>query len=311
MGQVFSLTLVNVSKLIIYIALGYAFSHSKRFPKDTSKVLSTITTMLFYPAYSIRNLAQNFTVEKVGEKALLLAFGLLCLVLVFALACLLGKLFGRTHIELRTLTYAFTIPNYAYFGFPIIESVFGPELLADVIVFTLPFSIMNNTFGYWLITSSAGISWKKTLSAPVLWAPLIGITLGLSGLQLPAMCSDLLAACGSCMSPVSMLLVGFVLGHIKIRQLLSSGRAYLLSAVRLLLIPALFGVVMFFCGLRESFLLIPLVVLSMPIAVNTVVFPESCGVDTTDNAKLVFISYILALAVLPLSFSLISYLAFL
>ena len=309
MEQVFALTVTNVCKTLIYIALGYIFYHSKRFPKDTPKVLSTICTMLFYPAYSIWNLAQNFTVDKVGEKALLLGFGLVCLVLVFALACLLGKLLGRTPMELRTLIYAFTIPNYAYFGFPIIECVFGPEMLADVIIFTLPFSIMNNTFGYWLITSSSGISWKKTLTAPVLWAPLIGITLGLSGLQLPAICSDLLVACGSCMSPVSMLLVGFILGHIKIRHLLSSGRAYLLSAVRLLLIPALFGVVMFFCGLRDSFLLIPLVVLSMPIAVNTVVFPESCGVDTTDNAKLVFVSYIMALVVLPVSFSLISQLA--
>ena len=63
MQQIFSLTLVNVIKMLIFIGIGYTLSHTGRFPKDTSRVLSAITTMLFYPAYSIKNFSQNFTLE--------------------------------------------------------------------------------------------------------------------------------------------------------------------------------------------------------------------------------------------------------
>ena len=76
-----------------------------------------------------------------------------------------------------------------------------------------------------------------------------------------------------------------------------------------LVIPGIFGIVMYLIGLRGIYLLIPLLVLSMPIGVNIVVFPESCGIDARDNAKTVFLSYILAAGILPLTFSLISHLS--
>jgi predicted permease len=75
------------------------------------------------------------------------------------------------------------------------------------------------------------------------------------------------------------------------------------------LIPAIFGVILFLCGVRNAYLLIPLLVLSMPIGVNMVVFPESIGLDSRENAKTLFVSYLFALAALPLTFSLISHLS--
>ena len=70
-----------------------------------------------------------------------------------------------------------------------------------------------------------------------------------------------------------------------------------------------FFIILFFTGFRGDFLISPLMVMSMPIGVNTVVFPESCGEDATDNARVLFISYIMALLFLPLVFSLITKLA--
>ena len=150
MGEVFSLTLTNVIKMLIFIGLGYLFSHTGRFPKQTSKSLSTLATMLLLPAYNIKNLSQNFTVDKVGENLKILGFGIVCMVAVMGLAWLLAKWLGRTDLERRTLIYAYTIPNYAYFGYPLIEAVFGSAFLADVMVFTLPFAILTNTYGYWI-----------------------------------------------------------------------------------------------------------------------------------------------------------------
>ena len=91
MGEVFSLTLTNVIKMLIFIGLGYLFSHTGRFPKQTSKSLSTLATMLLLPAYNIKNLSQNFTVDKVGENLKILGFGIVCMVAVMGLAWLLAK----------------------------------------------------------------------------------------------------------------------------------------------------------------------------------------------------------------------------
>lgn len=309
MGEVFSLTLTNVIKMLIFIGLGYLFSHTGRFPKQTSKSLSTLATMLLLPAYNIKNLSQNFTVDKVGENLKILGFGIVCMVAVMGLAWLLAKWLGRTDLERRTLIYAYTIPNYAYFGYPLIEAVFGSAFLADVMVFTLPFAILTNTYGYWILTRGTKITAKKLLATPVVWAPFIGIFLGLTQLPLPEIVTNLLSSSAACMSPISMLLAGFALGNTKFWKLFTSGRAYFLSAIRMVGIPLVFFIILFFTGFRGDFLIIPLMVMSMPIGVNTVVFPESCGEDATDNARVLFISYIMALAFLPLVFSLITKLA--
>lgn len=309
MGEVFTLTLTNVIKMLLFIGVGYILSHTGRFPKDASKTLSTLATMLLLPAYNIKNLSQNFTMDKVGDNLLILGFGILCMLAVMLLARLLAKWLGKTDLERRTLIYAYTIPNYAYFGYPLIEAVFGSAFLGNVMVFTLPFAILTNTYGYWILTRGTKITTKKLLTTPVVWAPFIGIFLGLTQLKLPDVVMNLLSSSATCMSPISMLLAGFALGNTKFLKLFTSGRAYFLSAIRMVGIPLVFFLVLFFTGFRGDFLVIPLMVMAMPIGVNTVVFPESCGEDATDNARVLVISYIMALAFLPLVFSMITKLA--
>ena len=309
MLQTFSLTLTNVINMLIFIGLGYLFAKTKRFPSTASKTLSTLATMLLLPAYNIKNLSKNFTMETVGDKLLILGFGVICMAVVMGIALLLAKSLGRTDLERRTLTYAYTIPNYAYFGYPLIEVVFGAEFLANVMVFTIPFAILTNTYGYWILTKGTKITAKKILTTPVVWAPFIGITLGLTQWQLPGMVTNLLEKSAACMNPISMLLVGFALGNTKFWKLFTSGRAYLLSAIRMIGIPLVFFDLLMYTGMRGEFLMIPLLVMAMPIGVNTVVFPESIGEDATDNARVLFISYIMALALLPPVFALLDMLS--
>ena len=227
-------------------------------------------------------------------------------VAVILLALLFSKIMGRNDLEKRTIVYAFTISNYVYFGYPLIESVFGPELLSDVIVYTIPSAIAANSVFYMILSGQTKFSWKRIFTSPLILAPFIGSALGLSGIKLPTVVAEVLSSCGGCMSPVSMLLMGFILGKLRITEAFTDGRSYIMSLIRMVVIPGIFGVAMYCIGLRGIYFLIPLLVLSMPIGVNIVVFPESCGIDARDNAKTVFLSYILAAGILPLTFSLIS-----
>lgn len=311
MLEVGLLTLKNVGILLIFIALGYILQHSHKFPEDAPKVLSTITTMLFLPAYTISSLSQNFTIDKIGQKAALLGYGVIFIVAAIGLGLLLAKIFGNDLFDRHSLTYAFTFPNYGYFGYPVIAGVFGAEMLADVMIFTIPMAIACQTFGYILFSPEKKINWKKVLLTPSILAVFIGSAIGLSGLKLPAFCYDVLDTAGGCMSPCSMLLGGFLLGKFPLKNLLSSFRAYWLSAIRMLGIPLLFGIVLYLCGVRGQYFLFPLLITSLPLGLNLVVFPESYGLEesATANARICFVSYLLALIILPLSFALITQLA--
>jgi len=311
MLEVGLLTLKNVGILLIFMLLGYILYHSGKFPVEAPKVISTLTTTLFLPAYTISSLAQNFTPDKIGQQAALLGYGVIFIFAAIGLGLLLSKLLGKDPYDRHSLAYAFTFPNYGYFGYPVIAGVFGAQTLSDVMIFTIPTAIACQTYGYILFSPEKKINWKKVFMTPSILAVFIGSAIGLSGIRLPAFCIDVLDTAGGCMSPASMLLGGFLLGKFPIKSLLSSFRAYLLSAIRMLGIPLVFGLVLYFLGLREQYFLFPLLIVTLPLGLNLVVFPESYGLEevATGNARICFVSYLLALILLPLSFALITYLA--
>lgn len=309
MLEVAYLTVKNVGMLLVYIAAGYLLCQSHKLPENEPAALSKLCTMLLSPAYIIYNLSTNFTANRIGENALMLGYGILFTVVVVIFGIVLAKFFAKNPFERKSLTYAFTFPNYGYFGYPVIEGVFGSAVLAEVLIFCLPINIACNTYGYLLFSPEKKVSWKQILLIPTVIASLIGMSIGLSGIVLPDFCNNILANIGNCMSPISMILGGFVLGHFPLKKLLSNVRAYWLSAIRMLLIPIIVVGAFMLVGVRGMYLMAPGLFVSLPLGLNLVVFPESYGLDASDNARLCFISYLLAIVVLPISFGLLSYLA--
>ena len=310
MGSVAFLTLQKVAVLVVLISAGVILRKSKKLPENTGKILSAVCTLLFCPAYNIRNLSQNVTMDSIGSKLGLFGLGAVMIVLIIAVAMVLARVFTKDDFQRRCLTYAFAISNYGYFGYPVVEGVFGSAALGNMIVFAIPTTIATYTWGYLLFNKDGKLSLKKILTTPMVIAVATGITLGLSGIRIPGFLNDALNAAANCMSPVSMVVAGFILGGMPLKKLFKGGKAYFYNIIRLLGLPLLFGIPLYFLGLRENMLMMPLLMLALPLGLNLVVYPESFGYDATDNAQMCFISYIMALAILPVTFEIINFLAF-
>ena len=308
MLQVFNLTLSKVGMLLIFISVGYLLRRSHKLPEDAGRVLSLLCVMIFSPAYSILNLSKNLRMEVLGEKLTLVGYGLAFAAVAIGAGLVLGKLMGRSPVDKSSLTYAFTFPNYGYFGYPVIEGVFGTAMLGDFMIFAIPMSILCSSYGYVLFQKEKKFEILRLLKTPLIAALVIGVALGLTGIKLPAVVQSTLSAAGACMSPCSMLLAGFMLGKFPLKKLFSGIRPYYLSLIRMVGIPAVFGGVMYLCGLRENLLFWPLVFACLPLGLNLVVYPESNGYEKEagDNAKLCFLSYLMSLAVLPCIFAVLT-----
>jgi len=308
MFEVFQLTFGKVGMLLIFIAVGYFLRRHHDLPDDAGHVLSLLCTLVFSPAYSISNMSKNFTREVLGENILLIGYGVLFVLAAIGLSYLISKPFAKSRIERNSLVYAFAIPNYGYFGYPVIEGVFGQAVLADVMIFLIPLSLTTSSFGYALFVGDKKIPWKKILLSPMVVCLVIGMAIGLSGITLPGFISSALSGAGSCMSPCSMLLAGFMLGKFSLKDLLKGWRPYAYSMIRLALIPVIFGAVLMLIGMKGQFLMMPLLVAGIPLGLNLVVYPESQGFEkqASDNAKLCFVSYMLALLVLPVTFAVLT-----
>ncbi|MBR7164738.1 MAG: AEC family transporter [Clostridia bacterium] len=306
--QVFQLTLEKVGVMLLMMGIGYFFRARKIVGKDASKLLALLITNLFNPAYTFNSLSTHFTRDKLGENLVIVAVATGLLFAVSLISRLLGKILGRDDFERRSLTYLFAFPNNSFFGYPVIQGVFGDEMLAKFIVFCLPVSLALFSYGYALFAGASGekAGWKKTLLSPVFLSCVLGCVFGLLSCPLPDVVLQVIETTGNCISTVSMLTAGVVLGAFPLKSLLTRPRPYLYSALRLVGLTVLFGVPMYFLGIRGTYLFLSLLFLSLPVALNTVVYPESFGIDAPENARTCFVSLLLSIVTLPAVFAILA-----
>lgn len=308
MPQLYLDTFENIIILFAFILTGYLLRRKNILPLQSGRTLSVILVNVFLPALIFNNLSNNLKRDALGGYLVNLLAGAILLAVVLAVARILAIPFNGGRENRNLLTYIFAFPNFGYFGYPLIQSVFGDEMLARTIVFAIPFSIAIYTLGIYLLVSD-GKKEKRTLAenikfymSPIFIALFAGVVVGLSGVNIPVPVSEGLSLAGACLGPVAMILTGFVLGAYPAGELFSSAKAYAVSAVRLILIPVVFAAVLYLSGLEGNNFFIPVMMFSMPVGMNIVVFGEANGKDSKTGARICFVSYIMGIITIPVLF---------
>ena len=262
-----------------------------------SKLLSALSLYVFLPANVFKTFASRFTVEYLTQKYVLV-LGAAVIVAVLALVAIpLSRLLTKHDYQQKIYHYSLTIPNFGYIGYALAEGIFGGETLLDVMMFAIPLSMYTYSIGYCLLTKSK-VQLKK-LCNPVTIAMALGMVVGLSGISMPSVIGSFLGSASGCMAPISMLLTGMVITEYAMKDMLSRWRVYFVTALRLLVIPCVFGLVLRL--LRLEVLVLPTVLLlSMPCGMNTIIFPKLLGEDCKTGAAMAFVSTLLCCLTIPL-----------
>lgn len=314
MYDYFTRAATQILMILLYIGIGFILRRSKLLPDTTSKSLSLLETFVFLPALIFNNLSTNVRIEKITTYSVMVTSGAIFLCAVLLVAFIFTKIFsaGRPAEEYGTYMYMFAFANYGYVGYPVIEGVFGSGMLTSMILFAVPFTFAIYTYGA-ILLSNDGKSKKLTIPPkmiPILCALALGVIVGLTGIKLPTVVTGMTGALKGCMSPVAMIMTGFVLGSLNFKELFTSARAYAVSIVRLVVIPLVFtGALLLlgtFINIPGEIMIIALFIASMPIGLNAVIFVEASGRDSTENARTCLISYILALVTVPLVMAFLS-----
>jgi len=288
---------------VLYTFLAVGFGFGKWRPKQTEHtgLLSFLLVHLLLPAKVFGTFSKNFTVDYIRYNYVTILFSLALLLLLALLAMPLSRLLTKQDYERRVYRYSLTISNYAYMGYVLAEELFGEQGLTDLILFCIPFAIYTYTFGYAMLTGKDK-SLRRAIN-PMTVAILCGMAVGLTGISIPAIFTQVLSSASACVGPLSMILTGMTLSTFALRELVSDGRAYLFSALRLLILPL---AVLGFCSLAARTGLMPDAVLPsavmmacMPCGLNTIVFPKLVGEDCRIGARLALLTHLFSCLTIP------------
>ena len=301
---IFTTTLSQMAFLFSLIVIGFILTKSKIVTTDAAGILAKLENNLFIPALVLNTFVQNFTVERLQSAWQVLLASIILLPVVIPLAIGVSKLMTKDQYIRNIYTYGLCFSNFGFMGNAVVSALF-PDIFLEYLIFTLPLWMGIYLWGAPSLLMSDGSkqtlkSRLKSFTNPMFIAMLVGIILGLIGVNLPNWLNSVISSSANCMSPIAMLLTGITVANIDLVKTFKNGQIYLISLVRLLVFPLLFLVIFMFLPLPETLRTCAICSLAMPLGLNTIVIPSAYGKDTSAAAGMAIISHALSCITIPL-----------
>ena len=316
MNSIFTTALSQTTYLLILIALGYMLMKLKLIPENSNTALSKLESLLLLPALMLSTFIHDFTVDRLSSTWIILLLSLGLEIIIVPIAILIGRLFYKTEYLQKIATYGMAFSNFGFMGCAVMKALY-PDIFLEYTVFTIPLWIFIMLWGVPVLLmpkdeKNHGLrSRLKPLLNPMLICMLIGMIIGISGIDMPTPVMSAIDTLGSAMSPIAMLLTGMTLAKSELLSLIKKGKVWLLSAVRLLIIPVVFLLIFSLIPrgnvFSEAFVICAVSALAMPLGLNTIVIPTGYGLDTSDASSMALISHVLSILSLPLVFMLVEH----
>ena len=234
-----------VSSVGVFLLLaipGYLFTKKKILQSRQVEGLSSVLVNFLWPAMVVdamaRVQADRELVRQAGQAAvwalIIIALGAAC-AWIWLKA---GKIGG---VPGGILLFAAAFANTGLIGMPLIRLLLGEEMLFLASVVELVNDVLIFTVGILLIQTGCGRPRRSALGgllSPGLAGVAIGFFLFATGLRLPEFVAKALSMAADATAPMVLFLVGAQLGEGDLRALARDGKAWALTALRLVLIPA-------------------------------------------------------------------------
>ena len=286
----------QIMTMFLYMLAGFLLVKTKKLSEQGSRDLATMLIWLVIPA----TLINSFCTACSPEKLLALAQSAFLAALALGLAMLIARLiFRRSPIDEFAATYS----NAGFIGIPLVTASLGSEAVFYTVGIITLMNVLQWTIGVQRLTGRRGaFSVKSLLLSPVVIAGLIGLALFVTGLgaNLPTVLSGALKGLAALNAPLAMMVLGAYFARVDVGAMFRSGRLYLLSAVRLLLIPLLTVVAFRLTGLPQTMRMAVLISASAPVGVNVAVYAQLHDLDYAYASETVVLSTLLSVVFQPL-----------
>lgn len=269
--QISILLAEQIVELFLMILMGYVIVKLGLVTDDDSKILSKIVLYIVIPCVMINAFQIDYTPDKIQGMLLALVASVVLQVLLLIAVWMMGKEWV----------------------------VFGCVFMAVQLIFMW-------THGKYIISSGDRIDWRKIVLNINMIAIFIGAVLFLLKIHLPEIVDGTLHAVGSTIGPVSMIVTGMLIAGMNLRDIFTNRRVYVVTFLRLLLVPVLALIILKISGLvtwhpqGEKILLVTFLAVITPSASTITQMCQVYGGNSKYSSAINVMTTLLAIATMPI-----------
>lgn len=285
--------------LLFAIAAGFLANRMGILGGGTDKKISRLLLAITLPSMILGSVCTGEALPEAAVVLGTLGVAAVFYLLEFAFVLAVPPLLGGTPGQKGVWRYTLAFPNVAFIGYPVVSALFGPEALFYAVILVLPFNLMTFTLGPLMLTGAKRFSLRQMFS-PCVVASILALILALGRLRPPAMIGEALEFVGGVTVPLSLLFVGSLLAGMPLGRMLASPRLWILTAVRLLALPAVLCFLLRWMGTDPLILGVAVTQMAMPAAVNGSILCMEYGGDAECMAQITFVSTLASIVTIPI-----------
>jgi len=294
------LSIVKIqAEIFLMIFLGFVLKKIKLLTKGGERCIGDLVLYVFLPC--------NIVLSYVGRDISI--FRQLVWVLVISVLHQFVTLFlsrimwkGYKREQRAVLQYSIQFSNCGFMGMPVAQSFFGADGLLYSSVYTFPINFFMYTVGMSPFAQGEKHDFKyilkKVLLHPCLCAVYVGLALMIFSVSLPSLVTETLQTLSGALSPLSMLLVGGLLGESDFSHIVSKD-VLVVTAVRMIAVPM--GMILFCKALGLPFLTgsVCAMLSGMPIGTMAAIFALKYDCDEHLASNCIIFSTFISVITLP------------
>lgn len=303
--EIFSSVIFQIAVLFSFIFIGFTIRQGGFLPENSAEIFSKLENRILMPAVVINTFRSNCTVKNISEKWVFIAYSTGVLLFCIATGFIASRFLGKTEYLKKVYRYSISVSNFGFVGTAMVSGIYGAESmeLFDYLMFTLPLNLFTYSIGIaWLVPNGHGKFSMKNFVNPIFVSIFIGAILGLLPIPKFRLVTTIINSTAACMSPIAMILTGFVIGGYSFANLFGKWQTFVVAGIRLVFLPTVSVLVLKLFNAPQEAVVATLCANAMPLGLNTVIIPSAYGKSPDDGASMALVSQLTAVFTIPILF---------
>ena len=297
--------------ILFLILTGVFLFRKKMISEETSRQISGLIINVTNPALLICSAFDDtpkVSLQELGLGALVFLSAYIVLILAAYLIPLLLRIPDHARYSYHMLT---VFGNVGFIGIPLASAVLGSGALIFVSMSNLLYNVLIYTYGMSALRKTAvrqgtyhseehsESSVKKIINVGTISA-LLTLIFYLADFPVPTVISSTLNYAGRATTLLSMLVLGVSVAQMAIRDIFSNPKLYLFVAIRQIVLPIVFTLVLSLFIKHPLILNTSALMLAVPSGNMPLMLSKQLGIDENTISQGIILSTLLSLVTIPI-----------
>ena len=312
----------GVLSLLLVVGVGYVLAGRGWFPPAVRGLLPRLVTNVALPPFLMCTILRSFGREDLWHMLQGTLLPLLAMVLMYALAYVVGRAAGVERRHFGLFCACVSNPNTIFIGIPVNMALFGEEAVPYVLLYYFASTSFFWTVGNYAISrderapgaaaplpgaegNPGGRRRKALVSAPV-FGFLAGISLALTHVELPGFLLEAARLVGSLTTPLALIYIGVTLHEMDLRHLRVTRDMALTLTGRMAVSPLLVWALLPLFGLPPLMGKVFVMQASLPVLMQVAILSGYYNTDPEFGSLMVSLSTLACAVTIPVYMLLLS-----